>query len=304
MSHRTDLIYGYDGSLEGLLCCIFESFARKEEPLDIVTDNTAQLSLFDTKWIETDSVKAGRVEDGISVKISKEALQLVRNGHLTCHPQKGLLICRFVKLGFSVGLTVMDRLTDEAVYDLQKAVRGLTAEGHHYLGFTRFSIYNQAMIAVIEPQNEVLPLMEEHFCNRFPDEHFLIFDKTHRKALVHKPGQAIIVPLDDLALPSATKEEETYRMLWRRFYTTIAITERNNPRARMSHMPKRYWKHMTEFMEPGDGKRDGMEPPYADPIPSRSRGLLAVRSYRLPAASRLPKLPAVRRSASIRLLHY
>ena len=31
---------------------------------------------------------------------------------------------------------------------------------------------------------------------------------------------------------------------------TIAIEDRYNPKCRMTHMPKRYWENMTEFLEP------------------------------------------------------
>ena len=50
-----------------------------------------------------------------------------------------------------------------------------------------------------------------------------------------------------MAAPDET--EAQYRRLWRRFYDTIAIRERENPRLRMSHMPKRFWGTLTEFQE-------------------------------------------------------
>ena len=37
-------------------------------------------------------------------------------------------------------------------------------------------------------------------------------------------------------IPSA--EEAQYRRLWKRFYDTIEIKERRNPKLRMSNMPK------------------------------------------------------------------
>ena len=43
--------------------------------------------------------------------------------------------------------------------------------------------------------------------------------------------------------------EARYRLLWKRFYDTIAIRERENPRCRMTNMPKRYWGTMTEFQD-------------------------------------------------------
>jgi len=53
MPDRTDLTYAYDGSFEGLMSCIFESYERKEIP-SIIRPPSVQQTLFDTaKWIET-----------------------------------------------------------------------------------------------------------------------------------------------------------------------------------------------------------------------------------------------------------
>jgi probable DNA metabolism protein len=103
------------------------------------------------------------------------------------------------------------------------------------------------LASVIEPKNDVLPLIANHFCDRLRGEAFLIYDETHRKALVNRQSGAVLVPLDDFALPAPGKEETAYRRLWKQFYETIAIEGRNNPRCRMSFMPKRYWRNLTEF---------------------------------------------------------
>ena len=50
-----------------------------------------------------------------------------------------------------------------------------------------------------------------------------------------------------MAPPNET--EAAYRLLWKRFYDTVAIRERENPKLRMTHMPKRYWSTMTEFQD-------------------------------------------------------
>ena len=47
-----------------------------------------------------------------------------------------------------------------------------------------------------------------------------------------------------MAPPDET--EKRYRRLWRCFYDTIAIRERENPKLRMSHMPKRFWPLLPE----------------------------------------------------------
>ena len=60
-------------------------------------------------------------------------------------------------------------------------------------------------------------------------------------------GCCQILPLEELSLPRADRREQLYRQLWTRFYDTVSIESRYNPRCRMTHMPKRYWAMMTEF---------------------------------------------------------
>ncbi|MEG0804709.1 MAG: DUF4130 domain-containing protein, partial [Pygmaiobacter sp.] len=97
------------------------------------------------------------------------------------------------------------------------------------------------MTAVIEPKNFVLPLLREHFCARYRNETFLIYDKTHGVALVYAKGESRIFDLTSLDLPPPSAEELNIQSLYRRFFKTIAIESRTNPRCQMSHMPKRYW---------------------------------------------------------------
>lgn len=254
MSDRTDLVYTYDGSFEGLMCCVFESYEQKEVP-SVIRPPSIQQSIFDTaKWIETDEQKADRVYNSIPLKISYEAQELVKLGFLTCASQKELLIYRFLSLGFKYGNKVMTMLTNDAVCSLQKAVRHLTSESHKYKGFVRFSVYGEVLVAVIEPKNFVLPLLAGHFCDRFRDEEFMIYDKTHSMALFYQSRKAELMSVDKLTLPEVDRTEVEYRRLWKQFYKTIAIEGRNNPRCRMTLMPKRYWGQMTEF-DKGDGHK-------------------------------------------------
>ncbi|HBW35595.1 TIGR03915 family putative DNA repair protein [Desulfosporosinus sp. BICA1-9] len=257
MSDRTDLVYAYDGSFAGLMCCIFESYDQKENP-NLIRPPGVQQSLFDTaKWIETDEHKADRVYNSIPLKISSQAQELVKLGFLTCNPRKELLIYHFLRLGFKHGSKVMTMLTNDAVCSLQKAVRHLTSESHKLTGFLRFSVYGEVLVAVIEPKNLVLPLLSAHFCDRFRNETFMIYDKTHSMALIYREQKAELMFVAELTLPEVEGSEIEYRRLWRQFYKTIAIEGRNNPRCRMTLMPKRYWGQMTEFNETDEQKSRG-----------------------------------------------
>lgn len=247
MPERSTLMYCYDGSFDGLLCCVFESYDKNELPLDVLPEGAALPLLLPVKPIVTNKEKARRVLLSIPKKMGRDALDFVRHAFLTCHLQKDLLILRFLRLGYRCGPSVMNRLTDEDVHTLFSAVRHLEHEAHLYTGFVRFSEASGALTAQIEPKNIVLPLIAPHFCERFPNERFLIHDKTHNMALLHQNHSYVIAAVEDLTLPDPSEDEQKFRALWRLFYDTIEIQGRHNPRCRMTHMPKRYWNCLTEL---------------------------------------------------------
>ena len=59
-----------------------------------------------------------------------------------------------------------------------------------------------------------------------------------------------ILPLEHFSMAAPDQQEADIRRLWKRFYDTVAIRERYNPRCRRTHMPQRYWATMTEFQGP------------------------------------------------------
>ena len=247
MLNRPALVYSYDGSFDGLLCCVFESYQNKELPIEVLPEYALLPMLLPVKPIPTDEEKARRVQKSIPGKMGREALLFIKRAYLTCHPQKHSLILRFLRLGYRHGASVLNMLTDDTVHTLTSAVRHLQNEAHLYLGFVRFSEYNGALTAQIEPKNIVLPLIAHHFCERYAGERFLIHDKTHGMALIYQDGQWAITDIEAFSLPCPSDEEIKFRTLWRLFYDTIEIKGRHNPRCRQSHMPKRYWRCLTEM---------------------------------------------------------
>jgi probable DNA metabolism protein len=247
MPERTALIYCYDGSFEGLLCCVFESYDQDELPSDILPQDADLPLLLPIKTIITDKERARRVRQSIPAKMGHQAYDVVRRAFLTCHPQKELLILQFLRLGYQCGPSIMRRLTDETVHALFTAVLHLDNEAGLLRGFVRFSEANGALTALIEPKNTVLPLIARHFCERYPNEKFLIYDKVHRMALLHANRKWTITGVEEYGQPAPGEEELKYRALWQLFYDTIEVEGRHNERCRMTHMPMRYWSCMTEF---------------------------------------------------------
>ena len=241
-----EIIYQYDGSFDGLLSCIYESYTQKERSTAIVCGEDAETCLFETRAVVTDRAHAQRVYRSLR-KLSPEVGPLLRRVFLTCLPEKELRIYNFVAKLYREGASYLTRLSDDDYQPLLRAVRHLSTEVEHLRGFIRFSVHDGVLGAEIEPKNRVLPLLRPHFCDRCYNESFFIYDRTHREALLYSGGVYRIVPLESFEPAPPDAEEANYRRLWRRFYDTIAIHERENPRRRMSNMPKRYWNTMTEF---------------------------------------------------------
>ncbi len=254
MPYRTDIVYRYDGSYPGFLCCVAECFHDKSLPQGIQPLDEPQATLFTVKVVDTNQELAGRVERSIRKKISPQALDMVRRGFLTCMDLKELRLTRFILLGYKHGAGVVEMRLQDDVHLLNKALLYLKNEAHFHVEFIRFADYGNFLAAMITPNNVVLPVIVSHFCQRFNPENFVIYDKTHGMGFRHSAGKSATGEFffaDALELPPPSEEEEKYRRLWQRFYDTIPVQGRINPKLRRGLMPKRYWPNMTEFQRTG-----------------------------------------------------
>lgn len=268
----TEMVYYYDGSFEGFLCCIFESYANKEVLTAIFRDEDFIPTLFASRAIQTDQDHANRVFRKI-VKCSPYTADLLRKGFLTCLPEKELYLYRLVVKLLREGPGFLHNFSDETLRPVAKAVQHLMGEAHLLKGFVRFSELGGILGSEIEPKNRVLPVLRSHFCARYQNEKFFIYDRPHREALFYASGKAIIRPLADFQMAPPDETEAAYRILWKRFYDTIAIKERYNPKCRMANMPKRYWGTMTEFQ--GEDYFRARSSPAAAPVPAAPVGISA-----------------------------
>lgn len=247
--HLSDIVYLYDGSINGLYTCIYNSVYSKTIPADIIPEKLAQPSLLDQISIETDIEKAKKVRNSIPKKINQNALNLVEDVFLSCLAQKELAILRFLNKGYKIGKQIMNMIGDYDVNRLLKAQKHLYGEAHLLKGFVRFADYNGALVATITPKNFILPYLSTHFTNRFSEENFMIFDKTNKAALLYQNKACKIIEIEDIEFPEENEDELKYQKLWKNFYDSIAIKARENPRCRMGHMPKRYWENMLEVKD-------------------------------------------------------
>ena len=242
------LAYQYDGSLDGFYSCVFESVYQKEMPEAIEVAGAAQCRLFPPKYVAADPERARRVRQSIPGKIGAEALDLTEAVFCSCLEEKELLLLRFLLRGYREGGGFLRRgYSDAQLQPLLRARQHLMGEAHLLKGFIRFADYGGHLAASITPKNFVLPFLAGHFVMRYRNEDFLIFDKTHQAALIYENRAVRLAAAEHIEFPAFSEEEEGYRALWKHFYDTVAIEGRENPRCRMTHMPKRYWENMVEM---------------------------------------------------------
>ncbi len=233
-----DVIYQYDGSLDGFLCCVYESYVYKEAPAAFCCDEDP-LSLYEVRTVITQPAYSQRVSRGIAARSGK-ALAVVRRGFLTCLPDKELHLYAFIRKLLAEGPGFMRDLSAPACYPLYRAIRHMNGELEKLCGFVRFSDYGGTLGAEIEPKNRVLPLLRGHFASVTPTSSFFIYDRTHRELLLYANGRSRITQIENFQPVLPGEDELYFRSLWKQFFQSVAIRERENPRCQNTFMPKRY----------------------------------------------------------------
>ena len=246
--HDADVVYLYDGSFEGFLCCVFESFAQHEIPFAVWTPGRETATLYPIREIETDTAKAQRVFASFRKKLGAETEYLVAKDFLSGREDKELLLLRFLHLAFALGPGTLRRAGHPDVAPLYEMEKSLNWEIDKFQGFVRFEEHDGMLGAVIHPKNYILPLLRPHFCGRFPEEDFMIYDAVHHAVLLHEDRKTRLVELAaPLELPPPSAREKQFQALWKQFYDTLEIRARHNEKGRMTHCPKRFWADMVEM---------------------------------------------------------
>ena len=245
------VIYIYDGSFEGLLSTVFCCYADKQIPFAIEKSEYGQLTIdSEYRHVETDLDKAKRVMDKV---IKCAGYSAYRNMYYTYLSEKADAeknIFGYVRMCLKHGSFADRHLTTECVDFVLDAAKRTGHEAHKYTGFVRFSeLEGGIYYGEIEPMHNILPIIARHFELRYQNMPFLINDKRRGQCLVYNGKESIIHPVDSTPNIVLSGSEREYRRLWKEFYDTVEIKERHNERCRMSFMPKRYWKYLTELQD-------------------------------------------------------
>jgi len=240
--------YLYDGTFDGFLTCVHEHY-RREKADGIFPKESYQQNLLGRFYeVDTDEEKAFKVYEAIGKKMSHADLARVYHVFLSGVPGKEKALLEYIALGFKHGAGIRLLHGDPVVFTVQQIEKKVTFEVHRLSGLIRFSVLKgELLYSPIEPDHDVCELLAGHFCDRFKNDPFIIHDKKRSKALIAKGGDWYITEFSLSDLPALSESEKEYRQLWKKYFETIAIKERTNPRCQRNFMPVRYRKNLTEF---------------------------------------------------------
>lgn len=239
--------YRYDGTFAGFLTCVWDALESRAEPAAFLRPGDGA-TLWETREPATDVGRAKRLYAALSRRVSPAFQSLVARGFLTCLPQRELALWELIRRGLREGGRVRLDLSDPVMAKVNLAITKLWTEWDHLKGFVRFSELDGVLVGEIEPKNRVLPLLAPHFAGRYPGERLVLYDRTHHEAFLSDRGRWKLLPAEDFHMGPAGAEERGFRAMWRRYYETIAIEGRLNPKCQSTHLPKRYRHVMTEFL--------------------------------------------------------
>ena len=253
-------IYTFDGTMDGLLTAVFDAFSLKEQPEELLAEGDA-LPLFcdHTYQVTTSEEKAQRVWAGLEKRLSREAIKLISVSWLSEQRELNNPLFQYVYKVFKQG-DISKNFADPDVLAVTNIARRVLHEQLRMKQFIRFQkAKDGTYLAVVAPDHNVLPIITDHFQDRFNDQPWLIYDaKRHYGYYYDGKADAIHITLEnEAAVPFDLRngklnddvishDDQLLQNLWRTYFKAICIKERMNPRKQLQDMPRRYWKYMTE----------------------------------------------------------
>ncbi len=250
-------VFIYDKTFEGLLTLVFESFLQKKQPSIIIGEQTPLPLIYDEIiFITPDEEKASRVWKGLNKKLSKEACRMLTITFLSELPDIELIIFHYIRKAFESELSIETNFADEHTLELSKIYRKVSREAERMRMFIRFQkAADDLFFAPIEPLYNVIPLIIEHFKDRFADQKWVIYDLRRKYGIYYNLDKVQEIRFEDpqfnlengsLDEELMAEDEKKFQALWKNYFNSMTIKERINPKLHVQMLPKRFWKYLPE----------------------------------------------------------
>ncbi len=256
MTIQTENLLLYDGTFDGFLTCVFEVYKQKLNPVVIQKMHCVQNTLFaNPENIFTDSKKADRVWKGLKNKISEVGCSMLYYAFLSEKEKVENLLLRFIQYAMKSTSSIENNFSDEDVLNVSQIAKSVGREKHRMEAFVRFRLMKDGVyFSNVEPDFNVLPLISKHFQRRFADQKWIIYDLKRKYGLFYDLEKVDIIELElpESFDPTKTNrvffmnEELEFQSLWQDYFSSTNIPSRKNMKLHIQHVPKRYWKYLSE----------------------------------------------------------
>jgi len=245
----------YDGTFEGLLTAVFEIYERKLTQVKMERGESYTSAMFENLVkVMTDNIRAERVLSGLRQKLSPNGVQRLYIAHLAGIENDDDTIVGFIRYVFDTDQNIEDDYSNRYVLRVSEIVGMMRREKHRMEAFVRFQkLKDETFYSAIQPDFNVLPLLIKHFKNRYADQKWIIYDIKRNYGLYYNLHDTEFISLEFSSVKNPgnvvtafNEDEEIYQHLWKNYFTSVNIPARKNTKLHLRHIPKRYWKHLTE----------------------------------------------------------
>jgi probable DNA metabolism protein len=268
------IVLRYDGGFAGLLCAAEEASALtrgRRDGLCFKSEAEDEELFEEPLFIRTDLGHARKLWENAAAKGYAASLRVCFDAYCSDSPGRnnhtGRVLCAILheavvsahgaaEASFARGtLTTLNNLNDPDILSVVTSAARCRNQAQKITGLIRFSELTDGLwYSAISPDCDVLPLIAPHFALRFAPCNFMIHDLRRSTAIVHEPGMGWHI-VGSVSLPNSmrvsdlpcTEREFLTRENWRRYFSSIAIEARRNPRLQAGFMPKKYWAGLPEI---------------------------------------------------------
>lgn len=246
----------YDGSFEGWLCAVFDVYEYKLKDVQICPKEEFNGNIFEQiHTVHYDEQHSQRVWKGLEKRLSGEALKQIYRSFLSEIDGIETVLLQYVQYAFSSSTSVESDFSHPAVLAVTGTAKKVWREKHRMEAFVRFQkTKDDLYYAIIEPDYHVLPLIAVHFADRYADQKWMIYDAKRRYG-IHYDLQTLnnveISFVEDIDngnnISSVYDDQEVlFQQLWQQYFKSVNISSRKNTKLHIQHVPRRYWKYLTE----------------------------------------------------------
>ncbi|MDR0371104.1 MAG: TIGR03915 family putative DNA repair protein [Prevotellaceae bacterium] len=250
------IIFRYDKTFEGLLTCVFDAYSRKTFPDRLLGSGDIEpLFTDELHAVISDREKSNRVWKSLERKLTKNGRNMLIHVWLSETAHADELIFRFIRKVTDSAIAIETDYSDEDVLKMIQTAKKVSKEAEFVRQFIRFRKTSDGIFfGALSLAYNALPLAVNHFIHRFVDQRWIIYDLKRDFGYYYDLNTTIEISLKHTGMMTdgnidariTDKDEQLFQEMWKSYFNAIAISERINPRLQRQHLPKRFWKYLTE----------------------------------------------------------